>query len=83
MPTFLKYTDMSSLIPYLYRHRLITCEEHEEIERLGKRKGATHYYTGVLQTKGTKAHLIFYQCLREAVEELDCHLGHRELLKLF
>ena len=83
MPDFVKYTNISSLFPYLYKYQLITQDDYADVDKQTPSEGIMYYYTRVLPSKGPKAHLIFYQCLREAAEETNCHLGHRELLKFF
>lgn len=60
--------------------KLMTQSEYVDIEE--QHKDAMYYYTVVLPKKGLNAHRTFYQCLKKAVEDLDCNSGHKDLLKI-
>ena len=81
MPDFKKFTDIPSLVPYLYKYQLLTPDEH--LLLLQSSDQSVHYYTQFLPKKGSKAHVTFYKCLNEAVRDPHCSVGHHSLLKLF
>ena len=83
MPDFKKYTDISSLAPYLYKYQLLTPDEHLQLLQQTTSEQSIFYYTQVLRRKGAKAHVRFYMCLNEAVTDPYCSVGHHDLLKLF
>ena len=83
MPDFTKYTDIPSLVPYLYKYQLLTPDEHQQLLQQTTSEQSIFYYAQVLRRKGAKAHVQFYMCLNEAVKDPHCSVGHCDLLKLF
>lgn len=85
MPDFEKYTDIRSLTSFLCKYQLLTSGDCADIEaKTSNKERAMHFYTQILPSKGKKAHITFYQCLKEAVEQdPSYHNGHKDLLKLF
>lgn len=84
MPEFVRYTDVSSLAPYLFKFQLLTFDEYAHINSLPSSNAQSqYYYTTILPKKGAKAYLTFYQCLLEAVKEPSCNKGHKDLLCYF
>ncbi len=84
MPEFTKYTDISSLVPYLFKYQLLTSDEHQQLQQQTTSAQSVRYYTQVLPKKGAKAYVRFYMCLNEAVKDTHrCSVGHHDLFKLF
>ena len=81
MPDFKNFTDMSSLLPYLYKYQLITPDEHMTLLQQGDQ--SVYFYSQMLPRKGVKAHVTFYKCLNEAVRDTHSNVGHHTLLKFF
>ena len=81
--TFIEKTDVNELVPFLYAKGLLTLYDTEPLlDKKTKSEKAYHLLTKLLDTKGHRGYIIFFECLIGSVDGREhCHAGHYDIIK--
>lgn len=89
-PQILIYLDFTNIYPFLISEQLLTQAELCKLKKVASdgedncRVEQIGLLVSILQRKGSNAYPLFYKALQRSVDfnDLNCHLGHVELLQL-
>ncbi len=79
LPDFVRYTDWSSITPYLVAKRLLTIDDRQKLMNVPSHtEKGNCFYLDMLPTKGDDAYCRLYECIKDE----PGHSGHDDLIKI-